>query len=64
MERGEGIYEKLREIFRELTRGGSSELWRSVYALASLLDILEDRVRNEIGSVDLRRKLCEVGDAI
>jgi hypothetical protein len=35
-----------------------------VYALASLLDILEDRVRNEIGSVDLRRKLCEVGDAI
>ncbi len=64
MEENEEIYENLREIFKELTIGGSDELWRSVYALASLLDILEDRMRNEIGGVDLRRKLCEVGVVI
>ena len=58
------LYESLREIFRELTEGKSAEVWRSVYTLASLLDIMEDRVRNELGGEDIREKLCEVGRSI
>jgi hypothetical protein len=58
------LYESLREIFRELTEGKAAEAWRSVYTLASLLDIMEDRVRNELGGEDIREKLCEIGRSI
>ncbi len=55
------LYGRLRRIFSELTKKGSAEVWRSLYTLCSILNIVEDRVENELGSIDLRKKLSEIG---